>query len=150
MVERFERFSLAIFEISRCWHKLTAEEMAEYGLKGAHAMYLLVLKRSGGITAAQLGELCGRDKADVSRAMALMEDKGLVSRQDFAGNGYRAALSLTERGLQAAEHVCRRAGVAVEYAAKGYSEVDRAVFYEVLEAITANLQAMTKDGIPEA
>ena len=28
MVERFARFSLAISEISRCWHKLAAEEMA--------------------------------------------------------------------------------------------------------------------------
>ena len=33
MVERFERFSLAIFEISRYWHKLAAEEMSAYGLK---------------------------------------------------------------------------------------------------------------------
>lgn len=30
--ERFERFSLAIFEISRYWHKLAAEEMAGGGL----------------------------------------------------------------------------------------------------------------------
>ena len=27
MIERFERFSLAIAEISRCWHKLAGEEM---------------------------------------------------------------------------------------------------------------------------
>lgn len=34
MVERFERFSLAIAESSRCWHKLAGEEMKVYGLKG--------------------------------------------------------------------------------------------------------------------
>ena len=28
MLERFERFSLAIFEISRYWHKLAAAELA--------------------------------------------------------------------------------------------------------------------------
>ena len=27
MVERFERFSYAISEISRCWHKIAGEEM---------------------------------------------------------------------------------------------------------------------------
>ena len=42
---RFERFSLAIFEISRCWHKLAADEMAKYGLKGPHAMYLVTIRR---------------------------------------------------------------------------------------------------------
>lgn len=30
MVDRFERFSFAISEISRCWHKLAAEEMEKY------------------------------------------------------------------------------------------------------------------------
>ena len=33
MVDRFERFSFAISEISRCWHKIAAEEMEAYGLK---------------------------------------------------------------------------------------------------------------------
>ena len=55
MLERFERFSLAIFEISRCWHKLAAAELAPYGLKGAHAIYLTMMYRCGeGITAPQL------------------------------------------------------------------------------------------------
>ena len=36
MVERFARFSLAIFEISRCWHRLAAEEMAAYEIGRAH------------------------------------------------------------------------------------------------------------------
>lgn len=32
MLNRFARFSLAISEIDRCWHKLAAEAMAEYVL----------------------------------------------------------------------------------------------------------------------
>ena len=38
-----------------------------------------------GITAVQLREICGRDKADVSRTMALLEQKGLVAREDVDG-----------------------------------------------------------------
>lgn len=54
MIERFERFSYAIFEVSRCWHKIAAEEMEKYGLKGSHATYLTTLYRySQGITAAR-------------------------------------------------------------------------------------------------
>ena len=45
MVDRFERFSLAISEINRYWHRLTTQEMEPYGLKGAHCMYLLALAR---------------------------------------------------------------------------------------------------------
>lgn len=148
MLDRFERFSYAIFDISRCWHKLAAEEMAKYDLKGPHAIYLLALQRSGeGITAAQLCELCGRDKADVSRALSLMEQKGLVKKE---GSNYRALLKLTEEGAQAANHVCRRASVAVEHAGKGYSPEHRQIFYDVLETITANLQILSRDGLPNA
>lgn len=147
MLNRFERFSYAIFEISRCWHKLAAEEMEKYDLKGPHAIYLLAMLRSGdGITAAQICELCARDKADVSRALALMEQKGLVKKE---GSNYRALLKLTEAGEQAARHVCRRAGVAVEHASTGYSQEQREIFYQVLETITTNLQALSKEGLPE-
>ena len=81
MVDRFERFSIAIFEISRCWHKLTAEEMARYDLNGSHAVYLNTLwKHPEGITASQLGQLCGKNKADVSRMVSILEQKGLKMR----------------------------------------------------------------------
>ena len=57
MIDRFERFSLAIFEISRYWHKLAAEELTKYGLKGPHATYLTVIyKYPEGITVPQLME----------------------------------------------------------------------------------------------
>lgn len=146
MIDRFERFSYAMFEISRCWHKLAAEEMAKYNLRGPFAVYLLELYRgSEGLTAARLCELCGRDKADVSRAVGLMEGKGLIARQ---GSQYRAILTLTEEGKQAAQHVCNRAAVAVEHAGKGFSDEHRAIFYQVLGTITENLQNLSKDGLP--
>ena len=150
MVERFERFSYAIFEISRCWHKLAAEEMEKYGLKGPYAVYLVAIRRSPeGLTSAQLCELCARDKADVSRAISVMEQKGLVKRETAGNKLYRARLTLTEEGQQAAQQVCERASLAVEYAGRGYSEADREVFWQVLDTIAANLQVLSKDGIPE-
>lgn len=146
MLERFSRFSYAIFEISRCWHKLAGEEMEKYGLRGTYAVYLLALQRSEeGLTAARLCELCGRDKADVSRAVSLMERKGLLLRE---GATYRATLKLTEEGRIAAGHVCERAAVAVEHAGRGFSSEHREIFYRVLYTITDNLQNLSKDGLP--
>lgn len=151
MVDRFERFSYAIFEISRCWHKLAAEEMAKYGLKGPHAIYLLTMRRhENGLTAAQLCDLCARDKADVSRAVAVLEEKGLVVREGVNSNLYRAALKLTDDGKEAARQVCMRAATAVEHAGKGVSDADRRIFYNALDAITANLQSLSKEGLPES
>lgn len=147
MVERFEKFSLAISEISRCWHKIATEEMENYGLKGIHSIYLTTMLRfPEGITAAKLGELCGRDKAEVSRTVAAMEKMGLIQK---AGSAYRTRLLLTEKGLQAGEFVRSRAAVAVEIAGGDLSDEQRAVLYYALESIANNLQAISEAGLPQ-
>lgn len=149
MLSRFARFSLAISEIDRCWHKLAAEEMAKYDLNSPHAVYLTTLYQfPEGITAARLGELCCKNKADVSRMIAILEKKGLVRKEAVGGNLYRARLLLTEEGRLAAEQVQERAAVAVELAGSGMSEEEREVFYRCLERITTNLQALSKEGLP--
>ena len=150
MLDRFERFSFLVFEVSRCWHKLAAEEMEKYGLGSAQAVYLTTLYQyPDGVTAAKLADLCARDKSDVSRMMSIMEKKGLVVRETVGKNRYRALLKLTGEGITAAEHVRQRARVAVEHAGMGVSDEDRAIFYQVFETITSNLQQLSKDGLPQ-
>lgn len=146
MVSRFERFSLAISEISRHWHKIAGDEMEKYGLKGPHSVYLLCLSRyPQGITAAKLCELCGKDKADASRMMSIMQQKGLVVKE---GSSYRALIKLTDEGEAAAEHVRQRAAKAVELAGGCLSEEHRTILYDSLELITANLRRISEDGLP--
>ncbi len=150
MIDRFERFSLAISEISRYWHKIAAEELSKYGLKGPHATYLTAMhKYPNGITVPQLCELCGKDKSDASRMIAILEEKGLVKKQVVDGSLYRGLLVLTEEGKAAAEHVCKKASRAVEMAGKDLTEETREIFYSALGSITANLRELSKEGIPE-
>lgn len=151
MLDRFAKFSYSIAEIHRCWHKLAAEELVQYGLNSPHAIYLKTLfdAEPEGITAAQLGEICGKDKADVSRMVAILENKGLVRKVAVGKNMYRAKLVLTETGREAAEHVRSRAAVAVELAGSGLSEDEREQFYKALTLITENLRKLSKDGLPQ-
>ncbi len=151
MIKRFARFSLAISKIDRCWHKLAADEMARYELNSPHAVYLTTLYDfEDGITAAKLGKLCGKNKADVSRMVAILEKKGLVQKEKTGRNRYRAKLLLTEEGRQAAQYIQQRAALAVELAGSGVTEADREVFYRCLEKITANLLMLSKEGLPQA
>lgn len=150
MLNRFERFSIAILEISRYWRKIAAEEMGVYGLKGPHATYLLTVSRhEEGVTASQLCELCGKDKSDVSRMMAIMEEKGLVRKEEVRQTRYGGVFKLTERGKAAAVQVRQRASLAVELAGKELTEENRCIFYETLEQISANLRKMSKEGLPQ-
>ena len=151
MLNRFAKFSLLISEIDRCWHKLAADEMAKYELNSPHAVYLTTLYDANpeGVTAAQLGELCGKNKADVSRMVAILEKKGLVQKIAVGRNMYRAKLLLTEEGKRAAEQVRKRAAVAVELAGNGLSPEERETFYKALELITTNLQKLSREGLPQ-
>ena len=81
--------------------------------------------------------------------MSLLEGKGLVCRADPEGKAYRAMLILTEEGRQIASHINTRAEAAVELASFGLPEEKREIFYEALELITANLQKLSRDGIPQ-
>ena len=124
--------------------------MEKYGLKGTHSVYLTTMNRfEDGVTATQLCELCGKDKSDVSRMMSIMEQKGLVYKEGIHQNMYKGVFKLTEEGKAAAEFVDRRARLAVTLAGKDISDEKRAIMYEAMESIAANLQQLCNEGLPE-
>lgn len=150
MLSRFEQFSTVISDIYRYIQNIERDEMIKYGYKGAFAQYLVAMNRhSDGITAAQLCEICGKDKAAVSRVIAEMQEKGLVVRVSENDKAYRAKLKLTDEGIKAAEFVCKRAKAAVAAVGKEMSDEDRKIFYASLNMIASNLRILSKEGIPQ-
>lgn len=122
--------------------------MVNYGLKGPHAQYLIAMNRfPNGVTAAQLSSICERDKAAVSRAIAELESAELVQRPSATASGYRALLTLTERGKYAATQLIRTAELAVEQAGQGLTDENRAAFYAAFHQIASNLQRMSEAGL---
>ena len=78
MLQRFEAFTAAISGIYRDIQKIERDEMEKYGLKGAYAQYLLALSHCPeGLSAAELCEVCDKDKAAVSRVLRLTVDQGI-------------------------------------------------------------------------
>lgn len=146
MIDRFERFSLVIFDISKNWHKIATEEMEKYGLKGAHSIYLAAMRRHPeGLTAPEIGELCGKDKADVSRMMSILEKKGFVKKEGIHQKLYRGTYKLTEEGCAAADFVCRRSDQIVESASQGLTDEERESLYKMLELIAGNLREISEN-----
>ena len=74
MIDRFEQFSSSIAAIYKCIQKIERDQMARYGLKGPHVQCLVIMSRfPEGVTAAELCELCEKDKAAISRAVSELE-----------------------------------------------------------------------------
>lgn len=150
MVGRFEQFCAAIAGIQRSIQRIERVEMAKFGLRGPHAQCLLAMYRNPeGVTAAQLCDLCEKDKAAISRMVAELEQTGMISRMDPEGKKYRARLQLTEKGRQVAQSVNSTVYLAVSRAGVGYDPEHRQTFIRVLKTIEDNLQAICKDGLGE-
>lgn len=148
MIKRFEEFTSVISSIHRDVQKIERNEMECYGLKGAYTQYLLAIAhRPEGLTAAQLCEICDKNKAAVSRIVSEMESAGLIIR---SANPYKALLMLTQKGKEAAEFVKDRCSLATALAGEGLSEQDRSVFYTTLHRIASNLQNLSDNGIPSS
>ena len=150
MQGRYEQFSYIVSVINRHIQKIERDEMIKHGHKGAFAQYLMAMRHyPDGITAAQLSEICDKDKAAVSRVVAEMMDKGLVQRICSNDTVYRAKLTLTAEGCRIAEFVSQRGTAAVEAVGNELSDEQRRLFYGTLDFIAAKLKKLSHDGIPQ-
>lgn len=148
MEERFERFSMAIFSLTRYWNKIASDVMQRYDLKGPYALYILAMAENReGVTSMELCEKYGRDKADVSRAINLMEKKGFVERR--GDTVYRARVVLTAEGEKLASELNEFVKKATEAAGVGVGDENRETFYKSLEIIMDNLCQMSEKGISQ-
>ena len=137
-----------IFTISKYWHKIATEEMKKYGLRGTHALYLLILDSyEGEITAARLADLCQRDKADVSRALADFQKKEIL--EPYSGPRYRITPRLTPLGRTIASQIRARAAVALDLASQGITDEMRGNMYHCLDLIAANMRGICEEGLME-
>ena len=147
MIGRFENFSFALEGMSSSWSKIATEELKPFGLKGAYVLYLIALfKHEEGLTAANLCEMCNKDKADVSRGIKALESKGMVARETTE-NKYRAKITLTELGKLTTKTLRERIKLAVEKGGRGLTDQQREAFYNALKIISANLKEMSKGGL---
>ena len=150
MLRRFEEFCSIIASIHHNIQKIERDEMEKYGLKGPYAQYLVTMSHCPeGITAAQLSEMCDKDKAAVSRALAELERRALVTREMANDTAYRALVRLTEDGAAAARYVCDKVRQAVELAGNGLTDLDRQAFYSALRRIAGNLHTISQVGLPD-
>ena len=150
MLRRFEQFTAFISAINRFIQKIERDEMEKYGLKGAFAQYLLAMQQHPeGITATELCDVCDRNKAAVSRILSELEQKGLICRADDRDSQYRARLTLTSAGQDAANYVCQKAALAAELVGSGLSDEARTALYSALELLTKNIESVSATGLPD-
>lgn len=140
MIQRFDDFVTGITVCYKYIQRIKSVEVNELGLKGTHVMCMFHLKNHpGGLTAAQLCQLCAEDKAAISRTISFLRNQGYV-RADGPKN-YRAELHLTESGRAVADQFDAIIAEWVGAGGEGLSDRERQSFYHGLNLIANNLRA---------
>lgn len=145
MRERFETFTVLISEISRYIYRIKAEEMAELELRGSHVNILYYLYKMESLTAKELSDVCGEDKANISRAVKHLEENGYLTGEDESGHKrYQTLLMLTEKGRETGKIIADKVDRVLEHASAGLTESDRDTMYRSLRLISGNLKEICR------
>ena len=142
MEERFETFTVLINGISRSIHKLKALEMAEFDLKSSHVSCLYYLFRQDSLTAKELCDICAEDKANISRALKYLEERGYLVCHSKTAKRYQSPLTLTEKGREVGAFIAERIDRILASVSEGISDEHRRIMYESLEKIRENLNTI--------
>lgn len=145
MEKRFETFTHLIAKANRLVFKIKTEEMEKFNLRSSHVSCLYYLYKGKTLTAKELSDICGEDKANLSRTVSYLEKNGFVKCESTAKKRYQSALFLTEQGLSVARVIADKIDAVLERASLGLSEENRLVFYNSFSLICANLEKICKE-----
>ena len=143
---RFELFDVSVSLICKNLQKIKTEIMQTYGLKSSHVLFMVQLGGSSdGLTASELSQAGHMDKAQISRVVSELTDKGYITRSQAYGKKYKYRLTLTEAGRKIAGELDRLIDRALDYVSGSIPRSDLEIFYRTLFTINDNLFSLSSD-----
>jgi DNA-binding MarR family transcriptional regulator len=138
--DRLEAFMALVTGASRSITKIKARGMSNYNLGSTHTACLRVLyKSTGGLTRTQLTKKCELDKAQISRIISELEEKGYVV-ENSEKSGYKKKVMLTDEGKTITEDI-NKLVLHINNEVSGDISADEIqTFYKVFGTICANLK----------
>lgn len=138
-MERYKVFTLLIANITRSIRKIKTAEMAKWNLKSQHVSCVYYLYEKGALTATELCDMCGEDKANMSRSLEYLEEHAYITRKEHINHRYKTHYRLTENGLKVGRSIFERVEAVITRASEDLAEEDRSIMYQSLNTINENL-----------
>ena len=93
------QFSKDVSAIGRYFRRRRNQYMEAFGLKSIHALYLIDVCQSPGISQDKLAQRLGIDKSNVARQVAILEENALLIRKPSTEDKRMLCLFPTEKTL---------------------------------------------------
>lgn len=141
--ERFEILSATVLHLVRAVQEIKAKKMAAYGLRGRSAAVLCrIFLHGGGLTATALVKACEVDKAQISRCLAELCEKGFVMHEGESAHRYKQNYVLTAAGRAAAVDISRAFADIEAAVSKSISSQELEIFYRTLYTLCDNFDEL--------
>ena len=138
--DRFDTFSNCYMSAAKSINRLKEKGMAPYGLSSMHTRCIRSLYEfPTGLTRMQISKNCGVDKAQISRIIGELCEKGYVT-ENSVKSGYKNKIELTEKGRVAAIQINEIILNINNFVSGDIPEEKIQIFYEVFEQICENLR----------
>ena len=142
----FESVSLNLKHMLKGIQYMKSQKLAEYDLKGSTTQCLCCIAAcENGLNAGELSTRLNIDKAQVSRCVAELIERGFIFRNEQEGKQYRQKYCLTESGRLVASDISKTSRVIHEKISAGVQEKDVDAFCRVLETLCRNSNAFFAD-----
>ena len=145
MIGRFEAFTFLISDLTRNIRRIKTGEMVKWNLKSRHVSCIYYLFEHGPLTVKELCEVCGDDKANLSRSIEYLEENGYLKVKEIGSRGYKKHYELTESGYAVGRDIFSRIEQIISKASEGLSDGDRDIMYRSLGMINDNLKKITDE-----
>ena len=142
--EKFNEFTGLVSRAYTALHRVQERYMRDFGLRSVHvAAMLQLLSEPEGLTATELSERCGVDRAQISRVVSELERDGLTGEASPGEKRrYRGRLRLTEAGARKAEAMNALVAEKLNAVAGDLNPYDVQTFYKVLRQINERLEGV--------
>ena len=144
--ERFPPFVLFTERIAKNIKRIADEKLEPYGLRSAHLMCILQLAKSKtGLSSSSLADVCGVDKAFISRITNELSEKSYIVRDDESARGkYKTKFVLTQSGREVYLTISEILQGCIEHIDANISKKKLEIFYEVLAKIDFGVSDLLK------
>ncbi len=135
--------------LSKAMDRFSVRDLGDHGMTYAEWRVLgRLASLPEGATVGQIAGLAWVDRAEVSRAFASLEKRGLTARRDNPNDRRTPILHITEAGMKRYRPLLEHRALFHEALMQDFSPEERGLLDQLLGKIAHRLDLILKEGLP--
>jgi MarR family transcriptional regulator for hemolysin len=133
--------STLLKKANRLLIKKANELLKPHGITHAYTYFLMELYQQDGLTQSEMHKRIGIEQPTAVRTLDRMERDGLILREQSPTDRRALFIKLTDKGKRYKENILCCAKELNDFALRGFTDNDRALFNQLINRLNSNLDS---------